>query len=71
MNMRNSKKQKKKKLYYTSSVLESTKKGELYIELYPCSQQNTCEKAQKTPIKTIRNFDELIDFFESEEVEEL
>lgn len=70
MNMKNSRNQKKK-LFYTSSVLESTKKGELFIELYPCAQQNTCEKAPKTPIKTIRNFDELIDFFESEEAEEL
>lgn len=70
MNMKNSKNQKKK-LYYTCTVSESTKKGELFIDLYPCSQQNICEKASKAPIKTIRNFDELIDFFESEEAEEL
>lgn len=64
--MKNSKYQKKR-LYYTSSVRESTKKGELFIELYPCSQNNNREEA---PIKTIRNFDELIDFFENEETEE-
>ncbi len=65
--MKDSKKEKKQ-ICFTSPVQESTKKGELLIELYHYSNNNGCHKR---PIKIIRNFDELIDFFENEEVEEI
>ncbi|MFS8629658.1 MAG: hypothetical protein LOD92_00490 [Bacillales bacterium] len=57
-----------KQLIFSSPVKKSMKKGELYIELYHYSK-NAENKGK--PIKTIRNFDELIEFFESEDIDNL
>lgn len=62
--MKEDHKTEEKQFIFTCPVKKSMKKGELYIELYHYS--NNAENKGK-PIKTIRNFDELIEFFESED----
>lgn len=51
-------------LVISTNISEATKKGDFPIKLFPYSPELDCEGA---PLKTIKNFDELIEFFEKEE----